>query len=133
MFVETDTSYRSLIAEGRGPNPRVPIPELNRTDADVTLLILAQDQVDYDVPSDDPWFSAHLEHNTTAAGIGLVWYVGDNYFNNLACADQHQFSNPSSAVLDGSCTSLTDGTTVIEELDHIGLSNLQLATAREPQ
>ncbi|KAK0280294.1 hypothetical protein LTR54_001095 [Friedmanniomyces endolithicus] len=102
----------------------MPIPELNRTDADVTLLILAQNSIDYNVPCDDPWFSAHQVRNDTSQ----TWYVGDHYFNLLACADQHQFCNPN---LDSSkgCTSLADEATVFNEMFKIGFSDLQIATA----
>lgn len=70
-----------------------------------------------------------MERNASEDGISIVWYSGDFYFNNVACIDQHQFCNPSPDNLRESCTALTDGTTVINELFNIGLSELQVATA----
>ncbi|KAK5113614.1 hypothetical protein LTR85_010843 [Meristemomyces frigidus] len=119
----------SMIADAVGENSWRPIPELNRTDADVTLMILAQNSVTYDEPSDAPWFSAHTQRNATSGDLTVAWYVGDDYFNNLACTDQHQFCNPNSDLSEGSCTSLTDGTTILDDMFTIGLSELQVAAA----
>ena len=40
-----DSAYRSVIANAVQINGWVPTPDLNRTDADVTLMILAQNSV----------------------------------------------------------------------------------------
>ncbi|KAK0285204.1 hypothetical protein LTR35_005406 [Friedmanniomyces endolithicus] len=121
----TNAVHRPVIHKADGSGSLwTPISELNRTDADVTLLILAQNSIDYNVPCDDPWFSAHQVRNDTSQ----TWYVGDDYFNILACADQHQFCNPK---LDSSkgCTSLADEATVFNEMFRVGFSDLQIATA----
>jgi len=127
---KTDQSYRPMIAYATGPNVWTPIAALNRTDADVTLVILAQNSVQYDQPSDDPYFSAHVAHDLTAAGVELTWYLGDDYFNLLACADQHQFCNPNLNFPNDGCTPLTDSTAVLDELLTLGLSEVQSVTAK---
>ncbi|KAK1818975.1 hypothetical protein LTR12_006663 [Friedmanniomyces endolithicus] len=122
---ETNAVHRPIIHKADGSGSLwTPIPELNRTDADVTLLILAQNSIDYGVPCDDPWFSAHQVRNDTSQ----TWYVGDDYFNILACADQHQFCNPNVDSSKG-CTSLADEATVFNEMFTIGFSDLQIAAA----
>ncbi|KAK5711445.1 hypothetical protein LTR15_012518 [Elasticomyces elasticus] len=115
----------SFVASPMASDGWMPTPELNRTDADVTLLVLAQNSVNYPTPSDDPWFSAHIERKISLLDREEVYYVGDYYFNNVACTDQYQFCNPN---LEHGCTPLTDGTSVIDELAYIGLSDVQLAT-----
>ncbi|EAW06581.1 uncharacterized protein ACLA_082720 [Aspergillus clavatus NRRL 1] len=74
-----------------------PDPSLNRTDADLTLMMLAQNSVNYVTPSDDPWMPAHVDLNVT--------YMGDYYVNLLGCIDQYQFCNPNLAG-DAGCTKL---------------------------
>src|SRR5437763_13064761 len=59
-----------------------PVPLLNRTDADVTLMILNQNDIGYLDRSDDPWMPAHHESNG-------IW-VGDAAVNIMACIDQYQ-------------------------------------------
>ncbi|KAF7596858.1 hypothetical protein BBP40_012458 [Aspergillus hancockii] len=65
-----------------------PDPRLNTTDADITLMMLAQNDIYYATPSDDPWIPAHNELN------GTETYIRDYRVNLLGCIDQYQFCNP---------------------------------------
>lgn len=71
-------------------NTWLPVPELNRTNADISLFLLAPNSVRYDTPVDDPFFSAHLLGGSTiSSGTNFTWYISDYFVNALACADQH--------------------------------------------
>lgn len=65
-----------------------PIPQLQRTDADVTLVFL-QNNVNYTARVDDMWFSAT---NRTPGSIGEdgLW-VADDPISVMGCTEQHQF------------------------------------------
>lgn len=63
-----------------------PIPELNRTDSDVSLFILAPNSIRYEAPVKDPFFSANLPFDL---GEGETLYVADHYLDVMACTEQH--------------------------------------------
>jgi hypothetical protein len=62
-----------------------PDPKLNRRDANVTLMMLAQNEVSYLAPSNDPWMPAHTQDVTISSSI----WVGDFDANLLGCTDQY--------------------------------------------
>ena len=73
-----------------------PDATLNRTDADITLMMLSQNDIVYTAPSDDPWMPAHIEVNNPTSSTSSrqkVW-VGDYYVNLMGCIDQYQICNP---------------------------------------
>lgn len=77
-----------------------PITELARTDADVTLFYLAQNSIIYETPVNDPFFSAHLEKNSSFgtnrnALTNVTMYMFDSWIDAMGCVDQHQICNPS--------------------------------------
>ncbi|KAE9377576.1 hypothetical protein N431DRAFT_329544 [Stipitochalara longipes BDJ] len=96
-----------------------PIPQLQRTDATVALIFLAQNGVVYSEPVDDPWFAAHRPRITkvttfNAAGnttSNLTSYMPDAYFHVPGCADQYQICNTGTTNCSalGSCTALGGG------------------------
>ena len=101
------------------------IPALNRTDADVTIMFLASNAVEYRSPVLDPWFQATLAHNLTdTSGSNFTEYMPDFWVGVLACADQYQFQNPSN----GLSTSLTSMSGLVTETGKLGFSKLQNAT-----
>jgi hypothetical protein len=89
-----------------------PDPLLNRTDADVTLMMLNQNAVDYSAPSDDPWMPAHKP-------IGSNWEA-DHALNLLACLDQYQICNPNKGNDPTACTKLSGEVPVTAELESPG-------------
>ena len=74
-----------------GEGTFAPIRQLNRTDAQVSLLFLEQSQIRYLQPTNDPWFAA-----TTSAGnrFDTPVYSTDNTATILGCASQTQYCNP---------------------------------------
>ena len=96
-------TLRTLFASpGESYNSWIPIPELNRTDADVSLFLLAQNTITYDSPVFDPFFGASLLDPISAA-LNRTRYASDLHVTALGCIDQHQFCNPSNK----QCTPLT--------------------------
>lgn len=112
MFVQTDTEgvtdrvFRTTFAAAGGNwAPWVPIPSLNRTDADVTIFFISFNNIEFVGANDDPIFSAHIKSKST---LGVPVWKPDQNVSVLACAEQNQFCNPN--VAQGSpsrCTKLT--------------------------
>jgi hypothetical protein len=88
-----------------------PVPSLQRSDADVTLMMLAQNAITYLAPSNDPWMPAHL----TAEGNGIRIWVGDYDVNLMGCIDQYQICNPNIPG-DAGCTALSGSVKVMNSL-----------------
>lgn len=73
-----------------------PLPEINRTDADVTLIFLMQNSVSYSEPVDDPIFAAHTTLDLSMVVAGADYFSTDNYVSTLGCVEQYQICNPES-------------------------------------
>ena len=104
----------------------IPAPELNRTDADVSLFFLAGGDVSYTAAVDDPLFAAH--DNFTVGNLTI--YGSDRDITILGCIDQHQFCNLNPKAGNQACTPLTGSNLVSNSFLHrntLGFSNLQLA------
>lgn len=81
----------------------VPIPALQRTDADVHIIHIEFNGVQYESPNDDPIFYANREsslNHTGRDGITRHYYVSNYYVGVIACMEQHQIC------LRDSCTGL---------------------------
>jgi hypothetical protein len=89
-------------------NAWFPIPELNRTDADVTLMFVMSNSIYYDVPNTDPIFSATLVEDTlvVTSDQNVTIYTSNSWVTVLGCVEQYQFCNP----LTGNCTPLSHST-----------------------
>ena len=83
------TTYRGLLhAIELRSNPETfhwqPIPELNRTDADVSLSIITAGNIYYDKPVEDPLFAAHVVRHDPLRDV----YTPDHRSGALTCAIQ---------------------------------------------
>jgi hypothetical protein len=103
----------------------IPAPQLNRTDADVSLFFLAPNSIEYDSPVDDPWFSAHRETNVTRNGVFYEWFFTDYFIHVLGCVDQYQFCNPTTE----NCTPLSGLNAANETMQYLQFNNYQFQTA----
>ncbi|KAK8173924.1 hypothetical protein IWX90DRAFT_157565 [Phyllosticta citrichinensis] len=77
-----------------------PIPELARTDADVSLFFLSANDVLFTDGTDDPWYSARAEAyraRDVTTGQYIDTYVQDTAASALGCAEQEQYCNPNVA------------------------------------
>lgn len=102
-----------------------PIPALNRTDADVTIMFLASNAVSYESPVLDPWFHATFAQTfTDLNGINFTQYSADIWVGVLACADQYQFHNP----VNERSTPLTSMSGLVNETDKLEFNKIQNAT-----
>jgi hypothetical protein len=98
-----------------------PIPDFNRTDADVTILIL-RNRAYYTGAVHDPFYKA-----TTPYRVGtLQFYKPDSTVNALACTEEYSFCNNNNM----NCTTLNAiipiTRDVVKEL--LGYNTVQLAT-----
>lgn len=96
IYVDIGDVLNSFIAfAGAAESGWIPVPALNRSDADVSLFVLAGKSVSYVAPVTDPFFNATAEFPLIpTAGGNLTVYVSSQYLNALACADQIQYRNP---------------------------------------
>jgi hypothetical protein len=110
-----------LVSNAGGPTAGwEPSAPLNRTDADVHLIIVSANSMVYEQPVDDPLFSAHLLSDYSlpvSDGPDMAFYEADSYARTIACADQHQICHGES------CTQLSAyGSTFFESQ---GLTEVQ--------
>jgi hypothetical protein len=104
----------------------IPIPALNRTDADVSLFLLAGNFITYEEPVTDPFFTATTpEYIPNVDGTNVTYYISDRFVTALGCADQHQLCNPSN----GNCTPLTGWTPARAHVRQLAFNDAQLDTA----
>lgn len=87
--------------------------------------MLAPNAVSYEAPVDDPFFAATTPYNLSTDGVNETYYSADQYVTALACADQHQFCNPSN----GKCTPLSGAAQVFTYLPGLDLNDAQASTA----
>ncbi len=85
-----------------------PIPEIKRPAADITLVFLSANDIEFVESVDDSWYSAHLTSIPRIASDGLpapMAYLRDDPVRVLGCSSQYQYCNPSLSSNE-SCTSL---------------------------
>ena len=105
-----------------------PVDALNRTDADVSLFLLAPNSVRYEAPVTDPFYAATTLINLpNDDATNFTYYTSDQNVNALACIDQHQYCNPTNK----QCTPLTSFGLAHKFLNvnNISLNDAQMVTA----
>ncbi|OAG05586.1 uncharacterized protein CC84DRAFT_1243985 [Paraphaeosphaeria sporulosa] len=86
-----------------------PLPEMNRSDADVALISVWSNAVVYEKPVEDPLFAAHrVEERQQSSGKNKTLYWSDHYAGLVGCAQQIQFCYPR-ADQEDFCTPLGPG------------------------
>lgn len=113
---------------GQAVNSWYPVDALNRTDADVSLFLLASNSVIYEAPVTDPFYAASIPYDRpTNDGTNFTYYQPDQWVNALACTDQHQYCNP----INKQCTPLTSFNLASNALfgNRISLNQAQMMTA----
>lgn len=108
----------------------MPIPALNRSDGDITLILLAANSIVYEKPVTDPFFAAStLKPVILDDGTNLTYYAPYSLVSGIACMDQHQFCNPTNR----KCTDLTSSTALginNDQFRQLGFKRAQYATAQ---
>ena len=127
IYVDVVYVLNSFIAfAGAAGNGWIPVPALNRSDADVSLFILAGNSVSYVAPVTDPFFNATAEFPPIPTASGnLTLYVSSQYLNALACADQIQYCNP----VTNRCTLLTSTFHATDAIKDLNFNDRQIKTA----
>jgi hypothetical protein len=120
-------SYPAFANSTLSANPLLwkPIPDFSRTDADVSVHFLSQNDLAYLAPVYDPWFSANGTFNVSSQGITI--FGPDRDVDTMVCADQYVLCNPSTA----SCTSPAGVLNLINNMtsNTLNFSAAQLFTA----
>lgn len=104
----------------------LPLPDMNRTDADVALIALWPRAARYEKPVDDPMFAAHkpVIYNTFEGNYTA--YKPDHPVGLLGCAVQYQFCFTRAGTADY-CTSLAGLPSDLLQGDLPDSSSTQLA------
>lgn len=103
----------------------LPIDELARTDADISLVFLAANGMQFYESNTDPLFRATVPMDAgSTASIDASYFLSDNYVNVLGCTDQYQYCHPDDT---SKCTPLTDYATAWTEIynEKLGLNDVQ--------
>ncbi|CAN9463692.1 unnamed protein product [Alternaria alternata] len=102
-----------------------PIPELNQTndEADLTLLALSTNDVIFEKPVTDPWYSATTEVESQETGQALR-YFSDHPASFVGCKVQHQWCEPN----ENRCTQLAAFNKVALEAQTLSYSPVQNAS-----
>ncbi|OJJ50131.1 hypothetical protein ASPZODRAFT_59289 [Penicilliopsis zonata CBS 506.65] len=104
-----------------------PISALNTTDSDITLMMLAQNDMGYENPCYDPWITATLK----LANISESIWEANDWVSLLGCIDQYQICNPTMTG-DSGCSKLGGLESVAVDLTlrapELGFNDLQVAT-----
>lgn len=102
-----------------------PIPQLNRTDADVLLMFLGQN-ISYTSVVNDPWFLGTQPQSVPLFGTepAAVYYYPAKPVSIIGCTEQHQLRNPTTQK-----SSALRGAEVIsrEQAESLGFTKSQLA------
>ncbi|KAI9813762.1 MAG: hypothetical protein M1827_003552 [Pycnora praestabilis] len=120
---------------GYGGNTWDVVPALNQTDGDIALFFLTPNSISYQMPCDDPFFSAHSEQSYELDGVNVTYWDSDYYINILGCVDQSQFCNPALPGLNGEesrCTPLTAfnvANDAVSSNTDLGFNDVQKLTA----
>ncbi|CAI6342197.1 unnamed protein product [Periconia digitata] len=99
--------WESELYSHRGKYATIPIKELNRTDADVSIDVIWLDSVQHLKPNDDPLFAAHQKRKR----FDMTWnevpvYNSDYVAGTVACANQYQFCHARGGGQDDFCSRL---------------------------
>ena len=101
----------------------LPIPEIHRDDADVTLVFLAANAIKFLEPNSDPLFSANFKVEVPGIdGADNSYYSSDEYVDLLACTDQFQYCD---AEDDRRCTPLTGYMQAWTAINATGMNSVQ--------
>ena len=110
---------------GYALNDWIPIPALNRTDADVSMFFLAPTLVSYEAPVADPFFAASIPFDISIDdGVNHTYYSSNQDVYALACTEQHQLCNPTNE----KCTPLSGAFQLIPNLPGLDLNDAQAYT-----
>ena len=84
----------------------LPIPELARKDADISLIFLAPNAIKFYELNTDPMFSATIAADAgSTSQVDASYFLSDEFVNVMACTDQYQYCHPQNP---SKCTPLTD-------------------------
>ncbi|KAH8646918.1 hypothetical protein BX600DRAFT_443886 [Xylariales sp. PMI_506] len=106
----------------------IPLPEFNRTDADVTALFMSQNHISYLQPTSDPWFTANITQGNftgTNDGYGLMGYAPNNDLNLMMCTEQYVMCNPVTNL----CSQPAGVNQLLLALNELGFNTVQQVTA----
>ena len=94
-----------------------PSSNLIRTDADLSLIFIAGNSMQFMQQCDDPVFGAHVEHRGTA----YLSYMPDEWAVPISCSERYKICNPNNV----QCTPWNGIMGLYNSSRHIGLSQIQ--------
>jgi len=122
------SAYQALAGQGQTGGVLVPIPALNTTNADLSLLFIAANSIAYQQPVDDPVFAAHIHFNDTLAGTYVDFYDADAYVSVVGCSEQYRACNPINNVCTARLGFIQLQEALVNNKDGLELNYVQNAT-----
>lgn len=107
----------------------IPVPAMNVSNADISLLFIAPNSVRYQEPCYDPVFSATDLVDNVTSGIHVHYYNPDRYVSVVGCAEQYRICNPTNNKCTEKLGVMQFQQTLIENGDGLELNVVQNATA----
>ncbi|KAH7131015.1 hypothetical protein EDB81DRAFT_696176 [Dactylonectria macrodidyma] len=110
----------------------MPIPEIARSDAEVTLFFLVQNLLAYTAPVEDLFFAAHTNPTTYDLPFSndtYTLYYNDKLVSVMGCIDQHQICKPGFAGERPNCSALSSLENLYSEVTKLELNQVQHDTA----
>ncbi|ERF76832.1 hypothetical protein EPUS_09499 [Endocarpon pusillum Z07020] len=99
-----------------------PVDAISRDDADVTIIFVSSNAINYLEPVYDPVFLATYPGDPIRSGSkNASTYYANYYVNPMACIDQHQICNPNNQ----RCTHLQDYYDAVKQSADLDMSAVQ--------
>lgn len=107
----------------------IPVPAINATNADVSLLFIAPNSVRYQTACQDPVFSATDLVEDVSLGLQVRYFNPDRYVSVVGCTEQFRICNPTNNKCTEKLGIMQSQQTLLENDDGLQLNTLQNATA----
>lgn len=107
----------------------IPVPAINASNADVSLLFIASNSVRYQEACQDPVFSATDLVENEVMGMQIRYFNPDRYVNVLGCTEQYRVCNPTNNKCTEKLGVMQFQRTLVENDDNLQFNSLQNATA----
>lgn len=132
-FDQSPYSLSAVLANAgpldHSPGAFLPVPAINASNADVSLLFIASNSVRYQEACQDPVFSATDLVEDESLGMQVRYFNPDRYVNVVGCTEQYRICNPTNNKCTEKLGIMQFQQTLIENDDELKLNSLQNATA----
>jgi hypothetical protein len=118
----------TLLHNATGPTQWVPVSNLTRTDADVTIVFIAPNSIKFRTKVEDPIFQAtYPDTELSNTGERFTVYTPDYQVSVVGCTEQYSICNPN--LQSNSCTPQSGQNSLPTLIRSLNFNSAQLVTA----